>query len=557
MAVFFKTSSKITGNDWTTGSGGFSTPLGNFSANENGDENARVVGTDPWGNSAVVWETRPSGNGNPDGGWNTDWFYIDNTKLYRHSVWVKRTSSSAGGTFYLGTNGIGQCVIRLSDGNEECNPYWHCGGSGGLTQDQWYLVVGHCFPFDYPQGLGGHPDTGFWTTTGGKVAGINGCNIGADCKSGPSTYGLNHRTYLYYCADNTTRLQFFDPRVDLCDGSEPTIQNLLDNNRQNKLESLTINTSGSSFKHHRVIATGGVITEVGEWRVHRFNSSGTFAITSTADTSLLEVEYLIVAGGGGGGADMGGGGGGGGLLTGLTVLTQGSYAVVVGAGGAGAPAATGGHPTVRGTNGGDSTFNGLTSVGGGWGGVAYNTQGLGIHFGGSGGSGGGSSGYNNDFVPPGTYGSGAGTAGQGFRGGFQGNAYYSGGGGGAGGAGTDGNNRADGGTGKLVGILGRPFYWAGGGGGAGYSTFGGAGGRGGGGAGAPNEFVNNYARGGRDSIEWGRDTLNGCIGCWTNLPGGNGGTNTGGGGGGGAHYNSNNQGGNGGSGIVIIRYRYK
>jgi len=58
-------------------------------------------------------------------------------------------------------------------------------------------------------------------------------------------------------------------------------------------------------------------------------------------------------------------------------------------------------------------------------------------------------------------------------------------------------------------------------------------------------------------IEWGRDTLNGCTGCWTNLPGGDGGTNTGGGGGGGAHYNSNNKGGNGGSGIVIIRYKFK
>jgi hypothetical protein len=553
MAVFFKTSSIINANDWTVGSGG----IGSFGQNGGTDENERVIGTDPFGNSAVVWETRANGSVDADGGWNHNGFSVDNTKLYRMSVWVKRTSSSSAGTFYFGTNGGGQCVLRLDGAyGEECNPYWDCRGTGALTQNVWYLVVGHVFPHTYPHSIQ-HPDTGLWVIGSGKVAGINGCNVGNDMKFGPNTTSLNHRTYHYYSTDNTTRLQFFDPRVDLCDGSEPTIQNLLDNNRQNKLESLTINTSGSSFKHHRVIATGGVITEVGEWRVHRFNSSGTFAITSTADTSLLEVEYLIVAGGGGGGADMGGGGGGGGLLTGLTVLTQGSYSVEVGAGGAGAPAATGGHPTVRGTNGGNSTFNGLTSVGGGWGGVAYNTQGLSIHFGGSGGSGGGSSGYNNDFVPPGTYGSGDGTAGQGFRGGFQGNAYYSGGGGGAGGAGTDGNNRADGGTGKLVGILGRPFYWAGGGGGAGYSTFGGAGGRGGGGAGAPNEFVNNYARGGRDSIEWGRDTLNGCIGCWTNLPGGNGGTNTGGGGGGGAHYNSNNQGGNGGSGIVIIRYRYK
>jgi hypothetical protein len=240
-------------------------------------------------------------------------------------------------------------------------------------------------------------------------------------------------------------------------------------------------------------------------------------------------------------------------------LTQGSYAVVVGAGGAGAPAAgTNGQPsghqyTIPAVAGGNSSFNGLTSIGGGFGGSSYRGYSPGIA-GGSGGSGGGSSGYNDNA---GTFFGGAGTSGQGFRGGNSTQAYYSGGGGGAGAQGTDSTAIANGGTGKLVGILGRPFYWAGGGGGAGYSTFGGAGGRGGGGAGAPNELANNYGRGGRDSIEWGRDTLNGCTGCWTNLPGGDGGTNTGGGGGGGAHYNSNNKGGNGGSGIVIIRYRYK
>jgi hypothetical protein len=552
MSVIFRRTNILDPYSWTTGSGG----TGNFSQNGNTGENERVVGTDPWGNSAIVWETRASGDGGADGGWNHSSFSVDNTKLYRMSVWVKRTSSTGGGTFYLGTNGGGQCVLRLDGGyGEECNPYWNCSGPGSLTQNQWYLFVGHVFPHTYPNS-NQHADTGYWTTGGSKVGGINGCNVGNDMKFGPNTTSLNHRTYHYYCGDNTTRLQFFEPRVDLCDGSEPRITDLL-NNTRNKLDSTSITTEGASFKNQKVIATGGVITEVGEWRIHRFNSSGTFTLSSLIGSSL-PVEYLIVGGGGGGGTNMGGGGGGGGVLNGTTILTPTTYAITVGAGGAGAPSGTGGgHPTQSGTNGGNSSFNGLTSIGGGWGGVSYNTQGLGIHFGNSGGSGGGSAGYNNDGVAPATYGSGAGTSGQGFRGGYQGTSYYSGGGGGAIAAGTDGNNIANGGSGRLVSILGRPFYWGGGGGGAGYSTFGGAGGRGGGGAGAPNEFANNYGRGGRDSIEWGRDTLNGCTGCWTNLPGGDGGTNTGGGGGGGAHYNSNNKGGNGGSGIVIIRYKIK
>jgi hypothetical protein len=550
MSVFIKKSNIINPTDeWTLGSGG----VGNFSQNGNTGENERVIGTNPFGNSAIVWETRASGDGNPDGGWNHSSFSADNTKLYRMSVWVKRTSSSAGGTFYLGTNGGGQCVLRL-DGSygEECNPYWDCRGTSALTQDVWYLVVGHVFPHFYPHS-NQHADTGLWTISGGKVAGINGCNVGNDIKFGPSTTTLNHRTYHFYCADNTTRLQFFEPRVDLCDGSEPTISDLL-NNRVNQINSLSISPDGASILHQRVVATGGdVITTVGEYRIHRFNNTGTFTLTSLLGSSL-HAEYLIVAGGGGGGTNMGGGGGGGGVLTGTTILTAGSYSITVGAGGAGAPAGTtGGHPTATGTNGGNSTFNGLTAIGGGWGGVSYNTQGLGIHFGNSGGSGGGSAGYNNDGVAPGTYGSGAGVSGQGFRGGYQGNAYYSGGGGGAGAAGADGNNRPDGGIGKFSTILGRPYYFGGGGGGGSYSlSTGGYGGLGGGGGGALGT-----ALGGGNSVGTGQPGGGGAPNMWANTPGGDGATNTGGGGGGGAHYNATNKGGNGGSGIVIVRYKFK
>ena len=362
MPVLFRRTNILDPYSWTTGSGG----IGSFSQNGSTDENERVIGTDPYGNSSVLWETRANGSAADDGGWNHSSFSADNTKLYRMSVWVKRTSSSAGGTFYLGTNGGGQCVLRL-DGSygEECNPYWDCVGTGALTQNVWYLVVGHVFPHFYPHS-NQHADTGRWVIGSGKVSGINGCNIGNDMKFGPSTTSLNHRTYHYYCGDNTTRLQFFDPRVDICDGSEPTISDLL-NNRQAKLESTTLTVEGAALKQQKVVATGGVITSVGEYRVHRFNSSGTFALSSLRSGSI-EVEYVIAAGGGGGGTNMGGGGGGGGVLLGTTILTPGSYTITVGGGGAGAPAGTtGGHPTVTGGNGGNSSFNGLTAIGGGWG----------------------------------------------------------------------------------------------------------------------------------------------------------------------------------------------
>lgn len=211
-------SSIINMSSWTTGSDGCT----GYFQNGNTNENERIISTNPHGYSDVIWESRPSGNGNDDGGWNTTSFNVDYTKLYRFSVWVKRTSDTAGGTFYLGYGG---CVNKF-DNIQECNPYWHCGGTGDLVKNQWYLFVGHVFPSDY-SGTTAHSDTGIWTIESGKIGNINGCNIGVDCKFIPGTTTAYHRTYHYYCNDATTRLQFYDPRVDLCDGSEPPISILL------------------------------------------------------------------------------------------------------------------------------------------------------------------------------------------------------------------------------------------------------------------------------------------------------------------------------------------
>jgi hypothetical protein len=209
---------------WALGSGGCS----GYGQNGNTNENERVIGTDPWGNNTVVWESRPTGTADADGGWNTDWYSIDRTKLYRFSVWVKRTSDTAGGTSYLGLYGnTGGGVEKLNGTGTEGNPYWECNGTGAYTKDVWYLLVGHCFPYG-TTGVANnrHPDTGRYTVDG-RNGDLNYCNIGGDVKWLSDTTATLHRTYHYYCGDNTTHLQWFDPRIDLCDGTEPSISDLL------------------------------------------------------------------------------------------------------------------------------------------------------------------------------------------------------------------------------------------------------------------------------------------------------------------------------------------
>ena len=248
--------------------------------NQNGgtDENERVNGTDPWGNSAIVWESRPNGNGNDDGGWNTSWFSIDKTKLYRFSVWVKRTSSTAGGTSYLGLYGTGGSwgVARLDGAGVEGNPYWQCAGTSTYTQNEWYLLVGHCYPAQ-TTGIPGnkHPDTGRYTVNG-RDGDLNYCNIGGDVRwQGDATEGL-HRVYHYYCNDNTTRLQWYDPRFEVCDGTEPTIADLL--------------RSPATYGRSLVSSAQGTLVNGTVW--NRSNQ-GTFAFDGTNDYIEIPFENIL------------------------------------------------------------------------------------------------------------------------------------------------------------------------------------------------------------------------------------------------------------------------
>jgi len=275
--------------------------------------------------------------------------------------------------------------------------------------------------------------------------------------------------------------------------------------------------SGSQWDQmsNKFSATGGTISSVGIYKVHTFTSSGTFTVEASGT-----IDICIVAGGGGGGGSTAGGGGAGGMrvITSLGVTT-GTINIIVGAGGIGGRIATAGVP--NNTNGGNSSFSqgSLISLGGGYGASGRTS---GARSASSGGSGGGGGWYSGNSIHPMPYG--AGTSGQGNRGGTMnsGGSYGGSGGGGAGAIGGTWPSPRTGGAGAANNYrTGSNIYYAGGGGGgdaSGTAT----GGTGGGGTGSTHGTA--------------------------------GSVNTGGGGGGGATYQNNPGGGAGGSGIVIIRY---
>ena len=66
-----------------------------------------------------------------------------------------------------------------------------------------------------------------------------------------------------------------------------------------------------------ITATGGTVTEDGDFKVHTFTSDGCFAVSAVGNPAGSDkVSYMVVAGGGGSGGDGGGGGGAGGFREG-------------------------------------------------------------------------------------------------------------------------------------------------------------------------------------------------------------------------------------------------
>ncbi len=195
------------------------------------------------------------------------------------------------------------------------------------------------------------------------------------------------------------------------------------------------------------------------------NANGTSAASSssTSATPMVptsSVQFVVVGGGGGSSSSGGGGGGyrssvvgeisGGGAAveSALAVSSGTTYTVTIGAGGSGNANGVG-----VASNGGNSAFGSITSLGGGGGGGQSN--------GASGGSGGGAhSGPGSGASASG----GAGTAGQGYRGANATGSYQQTGGGGAGGAGQDSSGtQYPSSPGVGTAISGSTNYYAGGG----------------------------------------------------------------------------------------------
>lgn len=189
---------------WTVSSGS----IGIFNQNGTTSQNVREPGIGPDGNQVILWKGVPDAANSSDGGWDTQVFPIDRTKMYRFSVWIKKTNSNDGHTYF----GCGSDDILDLTGSVNPNPYFFVGDLPELNK--WYLLVGYVHAST-------DPSTSHY---GGIYDGVTGARVVdiTDFKFSTTSTIARHRTYLYYDTNTSDTQYFYGPEVyQLTDNVSP------------------------------------------------------------------------------------------------------------------------------------------------------------------------------------------------------------------------------------------------------------------------------------------------------------------------------------------------
>lgn len=237
---------------WISGQTGTIGDFTQYSTN-----NVRIVDNDPWGNSVVLWKSYSVSGNTSNGGIYMNPTPIDNTKTYRMSTWENRVSNSTTtmSNYYFGLNGYGtdNGVKSLTTETPNTNPYFWSTTYNGLTENQWFLIVGHIHPHNYTGTTSS--DSGRYLANGTKLG-----NITSDFRwlSGTTTGRL--RTLMVYTtvAQNTNDVVHHAgyTRFDLCDGTEPSLNDLLNNNTDKLYDLINPSTFGYLINGPKYVSGG-------------------------------------------------------------------------------------------------------------------------------------------------------------------------------------------------------------------------------------------------------------------------------------------------------------
>lgn len=229
VLVFFSTSLIFSQNllntsTWVPGTGN----IVDFNMYGISNANVREFGQNHIGEDIVLWKAIPVEGTNADGGIYSYYKSIDHTKTYRLAIWIKKTNSADGKTYFGCFSRVGSAHHTLNVGSNPTSPtnpyFW----SGDLPKlDRWYLLVSYVHSSDYTSSVNlGKMYDG---VTGEVVQGVY------DFKFSTSATNLMLRSFLYNDPNVNDRQYLYNPRIELIDGDETTILDLLRINPDSKL----------------------------------------------------------------------------------------------------------------------------------------------------------------------------------------------------------------------------------------------------------------------------------------------------------------------------------
>lgn len=256
-------------------------------------DNVREAGLNPFGVSDILWRGKSQISSSWCGGLTLDvsrYVPLNNNKRYRFSCWFKRNTWSEG-NLYFGILGTVQTTAAWTDYSNHY--FWYTGVTTQLEVDKWYLAVGYLYESDCTEGTVDIRSGVYNAQTGVKVLSTISTAF-ARQKAGVTQYGL--RISQYNCTTVNPECRYWQPRIDLCDGREPSIEELLKKNPIVPVVSVTGENvfkfaPGQSVPVKSTLSLAATITNGLTNYQWQYNNGGAWTSISGATASTYSLAY--------------------------------------------------------------------------------------------------------------------------------------------------------------------------------------------------------------------------------------------------------------------------